>query len=175
MKTYIIPLIILSFMSVTTPATAYTLQGETSIQELFPDAQQSGIDINQTETTAEIPLQAERGWQSMPIPAYQLQTRQSPGILGFWVSPMQPHYVTQVEPASDAFGYIFVGDIILSMDNIDAHRYWQAGQNIGAPGTTTVVTYRHNGLISTITVRRKPIEDFPEQMRSQLNWPALNR
>lgn len=178
MKIYIIPLIILGFVLLITPALATSLQGETSIQEMFPEPINGGVDLTRAENQSQIQV----GWQHMPAQldnsaesTYQLRTQQTPGMLGFWVSPMQPHCVTQVEPASDAFGYIFVGDIVLSMDNTDSHQYWSDGRNIGQPGTEVKVIFQHGRQVNVIYVRRKPIELFPEQMRAQLNWASFGR
>jgi hypothetical protein len=159
MRKYIISLIIVGGLSIA-PARGTELFGEVSAQELFPDLQKQQAKIAQDYITP------------TAKPCYRIQAQESLGILGYMFNE-HTNRVMFVDPASDAFGVIFVGDQIVALDGMQPHQHWLEGKAFGLPGTTVRICWEHDGQISQMDCRRKPIEVFESAGYLNLNWRAL--
>jgi hypothetical protein len=83
--------------------------------------------------------------------------------------------VNLVDPGSDLYGRIFPGDRILSYDGMSPLDSYRSGSNFGNAGTIVQLTFEHQGVVSTMPCRRKPVTEFSPAFQSQLNWGALRR
>jgi len=83
--------------------------------------------------------------------------------------------VNLVDPGSDLYGRIFPGDRIISYDGMSPLDSYRSGSNFGNAGTVVQLTFEHEGVVSTMPCRRKPVTEFSPAFQSQLNWGALRR
>jgi hypothetical protein len=83
--------------------------------------------------------------------------------------------VNLVDPGSDLYGRIFPGDRILSYDGMSPVDSYRSGSNFGNAGTVVQLTFEHEGVVTTLPCRRKPVTEFSPAFQSQLNWGALQR
>jgi len=83
--------------------------------------------------------------------------------------------VNIVDPNSDVYGRIFPGDRILAYDGMSPVESYRSGSNFGNAGSVVQLTFEHEGLVTTLPCRRKPISEFSPAFQSELNWGALRR
>jgi len=114
---------------------------------------------------------AQNQQQQAPIMAGAQNQLSALGIAFKFSSGM----VNLVDPGSDLYGRIFPGDRILSYDGMSPLDSYRSGSNFGNAGTVVQLTFEHQGFVSTMPCRRKPVTEFSPAFQSQLNWGALRR
>jgi hypothetical protein len=81
------------------------------------------------------------------------------------------HYdvVTYVDPASDLYGRVHIGDRMISIANLPPSTAISCGANLGYPGSIVAVEWAHNGRLYHQWVHRKRVSEFSPLMQAILH------